>query len=129
MHETTVSVGQLAATSKDFAQRLLTIGENRLELLIVEIQEAQARLLHTFLLALGAAVFGLLAGITLTAALVFLLPTWPPGKVLLTLTVIYAAAGGILYWRLMVLLRDFQMLAASLDQLQKDRACLEKILA
>jgi hypothetical protein len=48
--------------------------------------------------------------------------------VLLTLTGLYGAAGICLYRRLTGLLRDWQTLSASLDQLRKDRACLEKIL-
>ena len=48
---------------------------------------------------------------------------------LLALTCLYGAAGIFLYRRLAGLLRDWQTLSASLDQLRKDRACLEKILA
>ena len=128
MEESTASFGKLAATSKNFARRLLTIGENRLELLTVEVQEERERLLHAFLLALGVAAFGLLAGITLTAALVVWLWAWPV-TVLLILTGLYGAAGICLWRRLNRLLRDWQTLSASLDQLQKDRVCLEKILA
>jgi uncharacterized membrane protein YqjE len=107
---------------------LFTVGENRLELLTVEVQEERERLLHAFLLALGVAAFGLLAGMTLTAAVVVLLRACPPVVVLLTLTGLYGAVGGCLWWRLARLLRDWQTLSASLDQLRKDRACLEKIL-
>ena len=82
MEESTVSFRQLATTSKHFARRLLTIGENRLELLTVEVQEERERLLHAFLLALGVAAFGLLAGLTLTAAIVVLLWAWSPLAVL-----------------------------------------------
>jgi uncharacterized membrane protein YqjE len=128
MEESTVSFRQLATSSKTFARRLLTIGENRLELLTVEVQEERERLLHAFLLALGVAAFGLLAGITLTAALVVWLWAWPV-TVLLILTGLYGAAGICLWRRLNRLLRDWQTLSASLDQLQKDRVCLEKILA
>jgi len=49
--------------------------------------------------------------------------------VLLILTGFYGAAGICIYRRLTGLLRDRQTLSASLDQLRKDRACLEKILA
>ena len=127
MEESTASFRQLSATSKTFARRLLTIGENRLELLTVEVQEERERLLHAFLLALGVAAFGLLAGLALTAALVVWLSAWPV-TVLLILTGLYGAAGICLWRRLNRLLRDWQTLSASLDQLQKDRACLEKIL-
>jgi uncharacterized membrane protein YqjE len=129
MEASTVSLRELGTTSKTFARRLLTIGENRLELLTVEVQEERERLLHAFLLALGVATFGLLAGLTLTAAIAVLLWAWSPWGVLLILTGLYGAAGVYLYRRLISVLRDWQTLAASLDQLRKDRACLEKIFA
>jgi uncharacterized membrane protein YqjE len=128
MEESTVSFRQLATTSKHFARRLLTIGENRLELLAVEVQEERERLRHAILLAFGMAAFGLLAGLTLTAALVLWLWAWSPVVVLLTLTGLYGAAGVCLYRRLTGLLCEWQTPSASLDQLRKDRACLEKIL-
>jgi uncharacterized membrane protein YqjE len=128
MDDATVSLKKLSTTSKNLARRLLTIGENRLELLTVEVQEEREHLLHAFLLALGAAAFGLLTGLTLTAALVIGLWTYSPLGVLLTLTVLYAAAGIGLCRRLKLLLRDWQTLSASLGQLRKDRAALEKIL-
>ena len=129
METATGSFKQLAATSRRFAQRLLTIGENRLELLTVEVQEERERLLHAFLLALGVAAFGLLASLTLTAAIVVLLWQYSPFAVLLTLTGLYGVAAVCLYRRLTLLLRDWQTLSATLDQLRKDRACLEKTLA
>ena len=128
MEESTVSFKQLATTSKQFARRLATIGENRLELLAVEVQEERERHLQAILLAFGVAAFGLLAGLTLTAAIVVWLWAWPVA-VLLTLTCLYGMAAVFLYQRLTGLLRDWQTLSATLDQLRKDRACLEKILA
>jgi uncharacterized membrane protein YqjE len=129
METASVSFKELATTSRRFAQRLLTIGENRLELLTVEVQEERERLLHAFLLALGMAVFGLLAGITLTAAIVVWLWAYYPVAVLLTLTGLYGVAAVCLYRRLTGRLRDWQTLSATLDQLRKDRACLGKTLA
>jgi len=128
MEESTVSFRQLAATSKHIARRLLTIGENRLELLTVEVQEERERLLHALLLALGVAAFGMLAGVTFTAAIVVLFWCYSPVAVLLALTALYGAAGFWLCRQLTGLLRDWQTLSASLDQLRKDRACLEKTL-
>jgi uncharacterized membrane protein YqjE len=129
MEESTGSVRQLAAATRDVARRLLIIGENRLELLTVELQEERERLLRALLLALGVAAFGLLAGMAFTAAVVILLRAWPPAAVLLALTGVYGGAGVFLYCRLARLLRDWETLSASLDQLQKDRACLERMLA
>ena len=127
MEASPVSISHLAATSRHLARRLLTLGENRLELLAVEVQEERERLLHAFLLALAVAAFGLLAGLTLTAAIVL---CWPGSPViaLLILTVLYGGAAIFLCRRVLGLLRDWQTFAASLDQLRKDRLCLEKIL-
>jgi uncharacterized membrane protein YqjE len=123
-----LTVGQLVETSKRFARCLLTIGGNRVELLLVEVQEERQRLLCAILLALGVAAFGLLAGVALTGAIVVLL--WELSRVaaLLVLTLLYGATAVGLYRRLMRLLRDWQNLPATLDQLRKDRACLEKHL-
>jgi uncharacterized membrane protein YqjE len=118
----------MAATSKHFAQGLLTIAENRLELLAVEVQEGRERLLHALLLALGVAAFGMLSGMAFTAAIVLLLWAYSPVAVLVTLTALYGAAAGWLCRRLNEQSRGWQTLSASIDQLRKDRACLAKIL-
>ena len=128
MEDSTFSLQQLARSSKLFARRLLTIGENRLELFTVEVQEERERLLHSFLLALGVAAFGLLTGLTLTAAIVVLLWSYSPVVVLFVLTGLYGGAAVYLYRQLIHVLRNWQTMAASLDQLRKDRACLEQIL-
>ena len=129
MEESTANFGQPATTSKHFARRLLIIGENRLELLMVEVQEERERLLRAILLALGVAALGLLAGGALPGVIVVLFWDFSPVAVFLALTGFYGAAAAVLYQRLTVLLRDWQALPATLDQLRKDRACLEKILA
>ena len=128
MEPGTANRGQLVELSKRLARRLLAIGENRFELLMVEVQEERERLLHAIGLALGVAAFGLLAGIALTGAIVVLL--WEISRVvaLLVLTGLYGAAAVCLYRRLTRLLRDWQNLPATFDQLRKDRACLEKHL-
>jgi uncharacterized membrane protein YqjE len=64
----------------------------------------------------------------LSAAIAVLLWQYSPFAVLLTLTGLYGAAGVCLYRRLTGLLRDWQTLSATLDQLRKDRACLKKNL-
>jgi uncharacterized membrane protein YqjE len=120
--------GVLVETSKRFARRLLAVGENRFELLMVEVQQERGRLLHAILLALGVAAFGLLTGVALTGSIVVLLWELSRAAALLVLTGLYGAAAVCLYRRLTRLLRDWQNLPATLDQLRKDRACLEKYL-
>ena len=128
MEQATDSPGSFAASPKHFARRLLTIGENRLELLMVEMQEERERLLRAILLGLGVATIGLLAGLTLTGALVVLLGGASPAVVLLALTALYGGTAVVLYRRLTLLLRDWENFPATLDQLRKDCACLEKSL-
>jgi uncharacterized membrane protein YqjE len=124
----TANGGQLVELSKRLGRRLLAIGENRFELLMVEVQEERERLLHAIVLALGVAALGLLAGVSLTGVIVVFV--WEISRVaaLLVLTGLYGAAAVCLYLRLTRLLRDWQNLPATLDQLRKDRACLEKHL-
>jgi uncharacterized membrane protein YqjE len=128
METAITSARDFVELSKRLARRLLAIGENRFELLMVEVQEERERLLHAIVLALGVAALGLLAGMALTGAIVVLM--WEHSRVaaLLVLTGLYGAAAVYLYRRLTRLLRDWQNLPATLDQLRKDHACLEKHL-
>lgn len=128
MPETMGLFAQLATPSKHVARRLLTIGENRLELLMLELQQERERLVRAILFALATAVFGFLTGAALTVALIVLLWDVSPVAVLLALTVIYAAAAAHFYHRLILLQRNWQTLPATFDQLKKDCACLEKSL-
>jgi uncharacterized membrane protein YqjE len=129
MEEAANHFSQLAAPSKDFARRLMTIGENRLELLMVEVQEERERLLRAIWLALGVALFAFLAGVALTTALVVLLWSFSPVGVLFTLTALYAATSIFLYRRFAILQHNWKTFPATFDQLRKDRQCFEKCLA
>ncbi len=83
---------------------------------------------NAILLALGLAAFGLLAGVALTGTIVVLFWNFSPATVLLALTGLYGASAVFLHRRLTGVLRDWQNLPATFDQLRKDRACLEKTL-
>ena len=128
MENETTSLLRLTATSKRLAQRMLAVGSNRIELLVVEMHEMSVRLLQAAMLAVGVGVFGLLSGIALTAAIIFLF--WPdsPTTALLTLAGLYAVAGGFLYRGFVKLRREWQTLPVTLNQLRKDCQCLEENL-
>ncbi|HEY1717879.1 MAG TPA: phage holin family protein [Verrucomicrobiae bacterium] len=119
---------QLADASKRLAQRALVICENRIELLMVEVQEERERILRAIWLALCAAAFGLLAGVALTAVIAVAFWQRSPIAALLALTVLYGIAAVSLYACLSRLQRGWQTLPTTLDQLRKDRECLEKNL-
>lgn len=120
------SASQLATATKRIAQRLFVILENRLQLLMVEAQEERERVLMAIWLALGAAAFGLLAGIALTIVVAVALWEHSPIIALLVLTAIYTFAAVIFYLRLARLQKNWQTLPGTLEQLKKDRECLEK---
>ncbi len=123
------TVPHLADASRRLAQRALVICENRVELLMVEVQEERERFFRAILLALGAAAFGLLAGVGLTAIIAVAFWQQSPVAALLILTALYSVVATVLYVRLVRLQRDWQMLSTTLDQLRKDRECLEKNLS
>jgi uncharacterized membrane protein YqjE len=121
-------LAEVAATSKRIAQDVAAIGQNRFELLVVEAQEERDRLIRIALLLLGTATCGLLGGVTLTMAIVVLLWEHSPAAALLVMFAVYAIATVLLYSRTVQLQRGWKMLPATLDQLRKDRACLEQSL-
>ena len=119
----------LIGLPKQFVRHLLTAGENRLELLMLEVQEERERLLHAIVLALGVALFGFLTGAAVTVALVVLLWKLSPAVVLLTLAALYGLTSFFLYRRFTVLQRHWKTFPATIDQLRKDRVCMENCLA
>ena len=122
-------LGQLADTTKRLVSHVAAITENRLELLMVEVQEERERFLRVILLALGAAVFGLLGGVALTVAIVIFFWERSPITALLLLAVFYFSCAGWLYAAFTKLQRNWQTLAGTIDQLRKDREWMERHLA
>jgi len=118
----------LGDATKRVAQRMFVIVENRLQLLMAEAQEERERVLLAIWLALGAAAFGLLSGVALTVIIAVALWDHSPIIAMLVLTALYAIAAVFFYGRLVRLQRNWQTLPGTLDQLKKDRECLEKTL-
>ena len=127
METTPETNSNLAEAAKRVGQRLLALWDNRVELLTVELQEAQERARLAVFLGAGAGVLALLAGMAATAAIAV-----AAGRFLLValviLAVLYAAGAVILVFKLARLWRDWEMLSGTQDQLRKDRECLRKRL-
>jgi uncharacterized membrane protein YqjE len=128
MEQAKPNEGGLVDSSEHLARRLLTIGENRVELLIVELQEERERCLRALALTLGAAAFGFFAVLALNAAIVICLWKFSQAGVLLTLAALYAAGAFALARQLKRVLRNWSSLSATLEELRKDRKCLEEDL-
>jgi uncharacterized membrane protein YqjE len=117
------------AGPKRFARHLLAFGENRLELFLLEMEEERQHFVRVLMLALGAAVLALLAGMGFSAAIVVLFWQTSPVGVLLVMGVGYASGAFFLYRHLLFVQQDWKTIPASLEQLQKDGECLKEILA
>ena len=128
METSTSAFTRLGNISRRLARRMLAMGSNRVELLVVEIQEAKVQLLQATLVAVGMAVFGLLTGIAFTAMII--VAFWPhsPVLALAVLTSSYAATGSFYYLQFNRLRRGWKTFPATLDQLRKDCECLEESL-
>lgn len=127
MNLASASLSQLSDSSKRVGRRLLAIAENRIELLTVEVQQERDRLIHALLLALGLATLGLLAGMALSALVIVLFWAHSPVIALTVLVMLYAGGAAGLYARLLRLRRAWETLPATLDQLRKDRECVEEM--
>jgi uncharacterized membrane protein YqjE len=129
MDSTAIDSPPLGEASKRLAGRLLTSGGNRIELLMVEVQEEREHLVHILFLGIGAAVLGLLACLALSTAIIILLWALGPVLVLLAMTLIYGGAAALLCRKLLSNQRNWKCFPDTLDQLRKDRIWLERSLS
>ncbi|HEY2953400.1 MAG TPA: phage holin family protein [Verrucomicrobiae bacterium] len=103
----------------------LAILENRIELFAVEIREEKCRLIEAMLWASAAVVLGLMTLTLLTFVIVISFGESARMAVLLTLSGLYLL-GTIVAWRgLRARLRRTTAFSGTLDEIKKDRACLE----
>src|SRR5882672_5418455 len=100
--------------------------ENRFELFLVELREERFRVFDVLLLGCAAAVLGFMALLTVTVTLVVMF--WDSARmaVLVILSVCYLLATLGILWRLRIRLRNWSSFSATLDELKKDRSCLEE---
>jgi uncharacterized membrane protein YqjE len=100
--------------------------ENRIELFLVELREERVRVFDVLLLGCAAAVLGFMALLTVTVTLVVIF--WDSARVpvLVALSAGYSVGAIAVIWRLKVRLRKWSSFSATLDELKKDRACLEE---
>lgn len=114
----------VADASKRVALRIFGAGENRIELLLLELQEERERFFQAMLTALGIAAFGLMAGIVFTLAIVLLFWERSPFLGIGLLLVVYGGVTGLLFGRLNRLRQNWHSFSATIEQLRKDCQCL-----
>ena len=104
---------------------VLNVIQNRLELLVVELQEERIRLVNTLLLVAVVVTLGFLT--LATAVVTIVMIAWDRFGVagMLGLSGVGLVATLLTYWWLRVRLKNWQFLSGTLAELKKDRECLE----
>jgi uncharacterized membrane protein YqjE len=113
-------------TLRRLGSTVLAILQNRLELLVVELQEERIRLFDALLLAAVVVVLGCFT--LTTVAVAVLIVVWNEYGVngLLAVSGLGFITTIFAYWRLRVRLKNWQLLSSTLAELKKDRECLER---
>jgi len=111
---------------KRLGRTALGIAENRLELLLVELEAERWRAVHALLMVASVAVLALMTLVTGTLAVVLYFPPERRAVALTVVTGIYllATVGVLLTLRLR--LKQWRPFSASLAELKKDKACLDE---
>jgi uncharacterized membrane protein YqjE len=126
MDESPRAEGGLWSSLTRLLKTLGDIAENRVELFVVEWQEARLRLLDAMVLLIAGTVCALVA--LLVATFAVLAAFWETHRALvLTLVILaYAGAAVVLFGMLHSRLRRWRAFAATLEQIKKDRACFKE---
>ena len=123
MNESKVGV---FASLRRLLKTVVVIAQNRLELLLVELQEERWRFFDVLLLA---GVVLILAWMTLMLGTLTLVVVCVESKrldLLVALMVLYLAATIVAFWRLRKRLKNWTPFSGTLTELKKDKACLDE---
>jgi uncharacterized membrane protein YqjE len=115
----------LFASLKKLWRGVLATANNRLELLLVELEEERRRAIALLLLVLAVGVLGLMTLLAGSVLLVTVFCDEHRVAVLAGLALFYLLAMLAGVWRLRVRLNNFRFLPDTVEQLKKDRACWE----
>jgi len=125
MENDTGRSSSLLTTAGSFIDGMLGSAQNRLQLLSVELQEEKLRLIQVFIWVAATVFAGMMAIALLTVTIVSFFWDTARFAALGGATVFYAAGLGILWWQFRRFLsRQPQPFAATLGELEKDRACI-----
>lgn len=103
----------------------LDLAHTRLELFLVELKEERLRLVDALLLVVVGVVCALMTLVLLTFTLVLIF--WEYRVLtLVLLTLLYGASAAAAFWTLRQRLAAWNAFSATLEELKKDRACLDK---
>lgn len=126
MDETPPNESGIFSSVTRLLRTLRDVGENRIELFLLEVQEERIRLFDALiLLAAGIVCVSMtLLMITFTLVVIF----WDTHRLLIlaALTAVYAVAAAVVLFKLRSSLKRWQAFSATLEQIKKDYACFKK---
>jgi uncharacterized membrane protein YqjE len=114
------------ASLRRLLKTILAIAHNRLELLLVELQEERWRLLNTLLLAGIVLILMLMTLLVPTVTIMVLCVKADRLDLLILLMLLYLAATIVAFWRLRARVKHWAPFSATLAELKKDKACLDE---
>jgi uncharacterized membrane protein YqjE len=115
----------LPETLRRLGAAILSIFQNRLELLVVELHEDRIRLFEALLMLVVIVALGFFTLLLAAAGIIALV--WNHFGIggLFVLAGISLIATLIVAWRLQLRLNNWPLLSGTMEQLKKDRECLE----
>jgi len=116
----------LLETLRRLAATVLAILQNRIELLLVELQEERARLLNALMLTAVIVSLGLFTVAMAGGALAIAVWHEYGLRGLFALSALGLVGTVLAYWGLRVRLKHWPFLSGTLAELKKDRECLER---
>lgn len=126
MEPSTEDTPGLLQSLKRLGRTALGIAENRLELLLVELEEERWRVVDALFLIASATVLASITLITGTLAIVMLFPPGHRAAALAVVSGVYLLATLGIVLKLRNRLKVWRSFSASLGELKKDKACLDE---
>jgi uncharacterized membrane protein YqjE len=126
MNEETNQENGLLSTAARVFKTLREILENRIELFLLELKEDRLRLFDALCWAVAAVILAMMTLVLVTFTIVVIF--WYTHRLLalITITVVYGVGAIVAAAGLRSRLRRWEAFPATLEQLEKDRACFKK---
>jgi uncharacterized membrane protein YqjE len=115
----------VTASAKRFVRTLVATVHNRIELLVVELQEEGIRFVSVLLLAGAIGIFSLLTLVMLTFTVLFAVGEEHRLAAALIITGVYLLGAAGAAWALVVRLKNWSAFSATRAELRKDRTWLQ----
>ncbi len=114
------------ASLKGLLKTIVSVGQNRLELLLVEVQEERGRFFEALVLAGLVLILLLMALMVITMTVVIVCIQAHRLYIVFALAGLYLVGALIGVWQLRTRLKNWAPFAATLEEIRKDKECLDQ---